>query len=520
MSTFGVNPLGVDREVHQELAAERLDQARGGWGNRAGFHAIRVGHQDEALATKVEVFDNSPIGGKIAVRKKGGGMSDARAATGAPFRPPGPGTWMLDPVHFPRPVTQYWAETHPEPFGAGTADFARYFGMLIGGMKTAYVNGFCYNQIQPVPPEEVPTRIGRAEVVLRDKLWREQVRDWEVDLKPASVAAHRAIQAVDPDALSDDELVTYLVRCRDHHAAMTFQHMRLSASALVPTALFLVQGSEWTSRSPAELLTLTSGSAPVSAGSSDEFAQLLAALRSDPSARKLLESDDDPTKVLSELRTLPGEAGPAAAGYLDLVGCRPLDGFDISEACALELPDALLRAIRGAVQRPDPDHHDLDARIAEIRNSVSEEHRADFDELLGEARLTHHLRDERGIYSDIWAVGLVRRAALAAGRRLVARGRLDEAEHMVDAGLDEMCTLITTSEGPPADELAARAKYRATHTAKEAPPLLGPPPEPPPDPSSLPPAAARLMGAMAVSMEMMFEAAEAEHEEQLLRGLG
>jgi hypothetical protein len=40
-------------------------------------------------------------------------------------------------------------------------------------------------------------------------------------------------------------------------------------------------------------------------------------------------------------------------------------------------------------------------------------YRSEFDDLLGEARLTYRLRDERGIYSDIWASGLMRRAVLA-----------------------------------------------------------------------------------------------------------
>ena len=51
------------------------------------------------------------------------------------FEPPGPGSWALDPVHFPRPVTRYWAETHPEPLKRGTSDFARFYGMLIDGME-------------------------------------------------------------------------------------------------------------------------------------------------------------------------------------------------------------------------------------------------------------------------------------------------------------------------------------------------------------------------------------------------
>lgn len=445
-------------------------------------------------------------------------MTLAGTSTELRFDSPGPGSWMLDPVHFPRPVTRYWAETHPEPFGRGTADFARFFGLLIGGLKTSYVNGFCFNQIQPPPDEEVPQRIGRMEEVMRDRSWREQIQDWDDHKKPASIAAHRAIQAVDPDTLSDEELAAYLVRCRDHHVAMIFQHMSLTGTAVIPTSLFVAQAMEWTGRPPADLLVLTSGSAPVSAGSSEEFEQLLVALRTEPTAMSLLESEEDPTKVLAALRALPGDAGPAVTAYLDLVGFRPLDGFDISEATALELPDSLVRAIRGAVNSPKS--VTVRSRIAEVREDVPDEHKAEFDELLEEARLSHHVRDERGIYSDSWASGLMRRAALAAGRRVAARGNIHEAEHMVDAGLDEMVALVNGSGGPSADELAARARYRAAHTAKDAPPFLGTPPHPPPDTSGLPPGAARLMGALGQGLGMLFGSGDLEHEEELLRGLG
>ncbi|MGH9056258.1 MAG: PEP-utilizing enzyme, partial [Acidimicrobiales bacterium] len=446
-------------------------------------------------------------------------MADLDAASDLRFEPPGPGPWTLDPVHFPRPVTRYWAETHPEPFGAGTADFARFYGMLIDGMKTSYVNGFAYSQIQPVPDEEVPQRLARAEEVMAKKLWREQLRDWEENRKPASIAAHRAIQAVDPSALPDDELAAYLVRCRDHHAAMLSQHMRFTASAIVPTGDFVLHAAEWTGRGPAELLSLTRGSAPVSAGSSEEHERLVGALRDDPSALKLLESDDDPGRVLDELRSLGGEAGQAASAYIDLVGYRPLDGFDISEPSALEMPDALLRAVRGAVAGRAGEADALEDRIADVRRSAPEAHRAEFDQLLAESRLTYRLRDERGVYSDVWASGLMRRAALAAGRRLAERGRIYDAENAVDAALDELCLLVTRSEGPSSDELAARAKYRATHSAKNAPPLLGPPPPPPPDPSGLPPTVARLMHAVGFAMGSVFGGSEQEHEEHLLRGL-
>ncbi|MGH9295177.1 MAG: hypothetical protein ACRD0B_07585, partial [Acidimicrobiales bacterium] len=381
-------------------------------------------------------------------------MTAAEMVTGAPFEPPGPGSWQLDAVHFPRAATRYWQETHPEPFTRGTHDFAVFYGMLIDGLEGAYVNGFCYNLMRPAPEREAPARFSRAEEVFAKKLWREQLADWDEHRKPSSIAEHRAIQAVDPDGLSDDDLITYLRRCRDHHAAMMYQHMYLTGSATVPVGDFLVHVGDWTGLPPAELLALTRGSAPVSAGSSEELERLTTALRKDASALALVQSDDDPVEVLERLRSAPGETGAAVSGYLELVGCRPLDGFDICEPSALELPDALLRAIRGAVAERSLEGPDIDERIAEVRAKVPEQHRSEFGELLGEARLTYRLRDERGIYSDIWASGLMRRAALGAGRRLAGAGRIRRAEDAVDAALEEMCSLLAGLPAPSAEELA------------------------------------------------------------------
>ena len=100
-------------------------------------------------------------------------MSYPESATELLFEPPGPGSWAQDPVHFPRPVTRYWAEMHPEPFARGTHEFARYYGLLLAGLNIAYVNGFAYNSTPPIADEEIPGTVGaraggvRAQTVAR-----------------------------------------------------------------------------------------------------------------------------------------------------------------------------------------------------------------------------------------------------------------------------------------------------------------------------------------------------------------
>ncbi len=446
------------------------------------------------------------------------------------FEPPGPGPWSQDVVHFPRPMTRYFQQTHPAPYLQGSREFAQYYGLLIDGLQVAYVNGFAYCQVLPLLERDFPARLERAEQVFTRTLWREQLREWDEVCKPTAVRQHRALQAVDPDSLSDAELAAYLVYCRDHHAAMLVQHMRLTAGALLPTGDFLAQAGEWTGLPASDLLALLRGSADVSSGGSEEMDQLKSAFAPGSAAREvlasqgdpkdLLASGGDPAEVLAQLRALPGKAAAAVNAYLDLVGHRLVDGFDICEPTALELPNALLRAINTAVAPENNIKSDAAGALANARSRVAASRRNAFDSLLAEARATYRLRDERGIYSDIWAAGIMRRAALAAGRRAAAQHRIAKPVHMVDADLDEMCALVTgTGQAPEADVLASRAAYRVRYSAKDVPATLGPPAPPPPDLNGLPASISRLMGALYVALEHLFVSAQTTHEATVIRGL-
>ena len=208
-------------------------------------------------------------------------------------------------------------------------------------METQYVNGFAYNTMRPAPEDEIPERFARAEEVWERKVWREQLREWDETSKPAAIRTHRELQAVDPDALSDDELAAYLdalprpPRADDlpAHAVHRVGDGAGRRPARAPRG--------WTGVAPADALAMMRGAAPVSAGASERARTAHRRDHADADARALLDSDGDPGKVLAELRAFDGEVGAAMSDYLDLVGCRLLDGFDISGRYALELPDAL-----------------------------------------------------------------------------------------------------------------------------------------------------------------------------------
>jgi hypothetical protein len=121
------------------------------------------------------------------------------------FTPPSPGSWELDLTHHPRPVARFIAEppaTYEEPFARGFIESLRRYGTVVLYPEYRFVNGFAYTCIRPVPEAEIPERLENAARAMEAKLWREDVRRWDEELKPVSIRAHLALQRIDPGAAS------------------------------------------------------------------------------------------------------------------------------------------------------------------------------------------------------------------------------------------------------------------------------------------------------------------------------
>jgi phosphohistidine swiveling domain-containing protein len=437
------------------------------------------------------------------------------------FEPPSPGSWELDLTHYPRPVARFIAEpsaTYEDSMARGFIESLRRYGILLRYPEFRFVNGFAYRCARPAPEEEIQERFENAARVFETKLWREDLRRWDAEVKPASIRAHLALQRVDTHELHAAGLLEHLAACYAHLLAMFEQHYRFVAPALLPTGDFVAQVSELTGVSPAELLILTRGSAPVSAGAEDGLDRLADAIRQDHEAGAILASGDSPADILAALRDRAGNVGEAATAYLEMVECRLIDGFEVGCPCAFEVPEVLVKAIRQAVRGVDR-KAEPEEEAARVRALVPASERDRFDELLAEARHTYRLRDERSVYSSIWAMGLMRRAILAAGERLASEGRIEEPAHLVDATYDEIVSMLRNGAGPSGAELAASSRFRAAHTAADAPPTLGDPPPPPPPLDQLPEPAARATRGVITAVGLLFGDSDAESEASLVRGL-
>jgi pyruvate,water dikinase len=452
------------------------------------------------------------------------------------WEPPGKGPWELEATHFSRPFTRFIQPSFQEGFVRAWQEGTARYGLLLDHLKPAFCNSFAYTQ--PVafgapegamgpPPKPVlwlllrvhpkmRARIATSQRALADKQWRADLKQWDEVDKPAAVARHLEIQAVDVASLTDAELIAHTYECEKHALQMVYLHHKYTATVIVAAGDFLAGAVEWTGASPGEVLTLLRGTSRISRGfAADELEAAGKVIATSDTAREALSSQEPAEAVLSALGADP-TAGADVRAYLDAVRHRSV-GYDVADATAGELPDVLVEALRSAVSGTSAADDSTDAEP--LRSRVPAEHRDEFDDRLAEARLVNRLRDERGVYSDGWATGLARRALLEVGARLVAANRLRAAEHAVDLTVDEVAALISGQPGPTADEVAAHVEWRTTHTVADAPPFLRAMPAPPPPVDILPVGARRTARAVDATLANLFGVPETPNTDTVLHGL-
>jgi len=420
------------------------------------------------------------------------------------FKAPGPGSWELEQTHFGRPATRYMAALAGEPISRGFGEGTRRYGLLLDTMRFGFVNDFCYSKFVPVgapenasgpPPRlifmlltrlhpEIRRRVAAAPDAIARKLWREDLRWWDEEYKPDSIARNSRIQATPIAALGDREFIAHLEDVKANVIEMLYRHQKFTVSCTFPVGHFVTEVQSWTGLPSGEILGTLKGAAPISRGvGAESLDRLRTAIAAAGITAAGVRGRPAP-QVLCDLQAAPG-VGEALQAYLDEVGYRLVSGYDMADRYALEMPEMLVGAIFGASDTADR-RGDFERRRDALRAKVPATRRAEFDEWLEEARFMHRLRDERGMYNDCWGSGLARRALLEAGRRLKESGVLPDASLAINASHEEIVSLLTGGRQPSVDELRRRQTWRETKTVADAPAFLGSEPKAPPPADWLP----------------------------------
>jgi pyruvate,water dikinase len=345
-------------------------------------------------------------------------------------------------------------------------------------------------------------RLATSAEVFARKRWRGDLELWDTQVKPSAIAANEELTGVALEGGSPARLLEHLQRCRENLELALYRHHRFNVAAVIAVGDLLAHAEEWTGRPGTDFLGALRGATPLFLGAGEELTALAAAVRSEPAALAAMEADRDPGEIVAFLQGLPGETGRLARAYVVRVAAWPVgSGTDISDPCLGEVPHVLAGIVRAMVA--ETPGRAVDDETHRISDAVPGAKRQAFDELLAEARATFRLRDERATFCDVWAFGVMRRAILAAGAHLAARGRIDRPAHLLEARYEEMRSLMSGGGGPSAGELAGRATERVGASLSDAPPFLGPAPRPPIPPEWLPAAAARTERAFRAYVEAM-----------------
>ncbi len=452
----------------------------------------------------------------------------------ATFAPPGKGAWEIDTSHFRRPCTALFQSVFPAAMRTGFAEATERYGALLSHIDTDFVNGFAYMRLRPVgapadatakppPPmwllrlllKVVPSlrrRVKAADRLWLQREWRVQFDAWNTTVKPRAIADHRHLQSVDLATLDDAALGAHFRATCEHAARMVEQHHAHTLATLIPLGDLLAHVALWSNNTVAEsdVFALLTGASPITADlSCPEARSLGAALAANAAAVPLLRldtqdatiSDHDAAAALATLRALPGDTGERVREFLAMREFRLVEGLDPGAPCLSECPALLWQAVRStALATRAAADHDVEApNLGHIRAAVPADKHAELDALIAEARTVAPLRDERALFSDVWAWGIVRTTVLEIGRRLKRRSSslLVDPADLVCASPDEITSLLLHSKGPSAEELETRAAHRRSYTTNDAPATLGPKALPPPSPDKLPVGVRRLSNAIA-----------------------
>lgn len=418
------------------------------------------------------------------------------------FEPPGPGTWIRESNHLPRPLSRYFQSFYPDEFERGFNEGAKRYGFPLD-LKAGLVHGYWYMGRRRVPgldgeadtvSDELQHRAEQAAETFDTKRWRADLQRWDEEWRPDLEAKNRSLLSVDPTALEDVELAEHLDECLGAARDAGYYHHRLTLPDFIPRGDFVAFAVEHTGRPAGDIVRVFTGTSPGSVDVVTDLQALSRAIEESPQARERLDAAHDPPGIIDDFRSRDDVVGELMREWLSVAGHRLVTGYDVADVTGIEQPETLVSTLRAAI---DGDLSvsvdvDVDLELAELRAAVPANQRSAFDERFEEARRLNRSRDERSLM-DNWTLGITRRGLLVAGRRFMERGQLRDSEHVVDLTHDELTTALRGGPMPGAAEVAIHARHRTTANPLEAPTTLGPEPSGPPSPDLLPDPLARTM---------------------------
>lgn len=482
------------------IAGDRVTAQRAGGQALTGEEAITVAslcrRVDEVLGSPHELH---------WVMSAGRLLIAASVPTGVCAGPLPPGTWIKDSDRYPEPFTALGASVAGPAISAGFTAMLERYGALLERTDLTFVAGEAYLRVTPVgghdgapPPALLVALLARTVPALRDRVRRaaraatdaalaERLRSYEEHDRPALQRRLSTLRGIDLADLADVELWQHLRSVLDLVRRALALHVDLIPAETVPV-FRLVQWAAavlgWDERSALELLA---GCSPATSSPSRALAAVADRVRQRPALHDLLASGGDVAEALAAADPVAAEL---FAGWIDQFGARPVHD-DPGSPLFAERPDLLAGLLLAAVDR-DPREQAPTGAAARDRGRAQLARRpvelVAFERLLASAEHAYRVREDSALWTGSMPAGLVRRAALECGRRLVAAGLLDDPDDAVHLPAETLVDALP-ADHDGLDLPATAAVHRAAREQARAhpgPSRYGPPPPALPDVRLLP----------------------------------
>ncbi|QAY60453.1 hypothetical protein ET475_10945 [Microbacterium protaetiae] len=507
-----------------------------------------------ALARRIEAITGCPQDVEWALASGRPVVLQARPITALPVPPrdtlPPGRTWVKDSARYAEPFSALGASLAPAMVAAGLTRAFTEAGALVSRVDARMIAGEMYTSvITPGRPASAPppwwmlgvlsrinpdlrARCARA-VHAVDPAHAQAATDrWQKVQGVHLDAAAARLRAVEVTTLDDDALADHLDDVRDALEQAMRVHFALTVAVTVPIHRLVGVCRALLGWSQNRSLMLLAGSSPASSEPGDALRALAARV---PDAERLAVRETPPGALWDRFAQIAPSYAAAFAPWCERFAFRGLTD-DPGSPVLWEQPLLLERLIRAAAaERPgtagmpagaaghvgaeaghagaagnagaEAGHAGAaghasaaaDGALADARAALAGAPAADrelFETTLRHARAAHGVRDDVAVRTGATFGGLLRRAALEAGARLVARDALGRRE---DAAQLDFATLQAALRRQRDDDLAARVARalgeRAWVRAHPGPQRVGPV-APPPDLRGLPRAARELNAAL------------------------
>jgi phosphohistidine swiveling domain-containing protein len=450
----------------------------------------------------------------------------ARPITNLPRRPHieiPPGRWMKDTGHYTGPVTPAAATILLPAYEAAIEAAFADFGVPMKTIRQRSFGGEVYTQDVDLdgkhhpgapPPwwllgllvRVIPSlrRTMRAAEAATAKL-EDYPRRWDAEWRASCAARIEAALAVDLGALSDAKLQEHMDGLCELLVAHLTIHFQLTVPNILGTYELKVCTEELLGWDVARTMDLLTGLSDATVAANRELEDIARGLDAD-----LLDRSLD--------AVLASPAGERMRMWLAHWGLRTVD-VDPGTPMLSERAELVLSLLREARKtkhrRATTERAERREALDEARRALSGIDRERFEAALAYAERVYGNRDDNVVYTEGLSNGLIRRASLEVGRRLVRRGILRDATDIGYLERNEMAAALAgTLTGERAiDRVSRRRAEEAWVRAHPGPPLHGPAPVPPPSVRGLPAACRRLMNAALWAMNEELAPPSARHSD-------